>query len=113
MLPSFAVPYNPAGKRVAVHVEGSAPGALSMLVLRAFGPAVSADMGQAPGNPAGKEVWCSQGKGFPRRVAAPTGDAAVDRCECSDQPVYSDAARLYDGCSQTATRCRVAGAAAV
>ena len=66
-----------------------------------------------PGNPAGKEVWCSQGKGFPRRVAAPTGDAAaVERCECSEQPVYSDAARLYDGCPQTATRCRVAGAAA-
>jgi len=65
-------------------------------------------------NPAGKEVWCSEGKGFPRRVAAPTGDAAaaVERCECSEQPVFSDAAQLYDGCPQTATRCRVGGAAA-
>ena len=58
---------------------------------------------------AGKEVWCTPGKGFPRRIsAAPGADGAVvNRCECLEQPIYSDAAQLYDGCAPSAVRCSV------
>ena len=62
---------------------------------------------------AGKEVWCSPGKGFPRRMAGAPGEdgTVVERCECLEQPAYSEAARLYDGCAPSAVRCTVAAAA--
>jgi hypothetical protein len=52
----------------------------------------------------GKMLWCSEGKGLPRRIA--DADASSDRCVCVARPATPNAVlKPYDGCAPDAAKC--------
>lgn len=54
----------------------------------------------------GGEVWCEDGRTYPRKdVSFAAGQRRV-RCACFPDASFSDARQLYPGCENTATRCK-------
>ena len=56
----------------------------------------------------GGEVWCEDGRSFPRKEVSfdPSGGKRRVRCACFPDVSFSDTRELYPGCANTATRCK-------
>ena len=54
----------------------------------------------------GGEVWCEDGRTYPRKEVSFVAGKRRVRCACFPDTSFSDARQLYPGCENTATRCK-------